>query len=414
MDYVAMNTQLIDRLTENLADFNAELLQKDRQALIDDAVNIAHVQEAYEDITGNHEFSDGQLQHFLKFQNPLEVIASHWPDISTIGGEVSLSLYPLVTDTKPKEPLRKFLNVAVIVSLESILNEVNVHCRADFDYNKQAIQKAARSEEPEKRNLLWLCRRSGTHLHKERDAFINGTASFNNIQFYHKDCQSEKAVLYSVEITGVKNGVVRSNIYERDRHQYAELAGRAASPYTDVTLTFSSGQETRISQEDFKYSNQNNLEYEHGKIMEVRNEAEDESVVQGALRREHERRDRLPKGTISAHVEKLADQRVQGEVDRIASSFEGLTEPNSPNKTHKMVKLSDDFMFLASSKDTDKLLDKLHTLLKNDTLHMSGLTGEKGVYCFIKEEKPSIKAQLAALPLPGDKPVTKTKDRDTR
>lgn len=413
MDYEAMKTRLIDRMSKNLNDYQAELLQKDRQALIDGASDIAHVQDTYEDITGNHEFSDGELRHFLQFENPLEVIATHWPD-STLVSTADLNHYPLATDTKPKEPLRKFLNVDVIASLRSILGQVNVHYRTDFDADKQVIQKAVRSEEPEKRNLVWLCRESGTHLHKERDVFIKDTASFNNIQFYHKDCQSEKAVLYSVEITGVKNGVVRGNLYERDRHQYAELAGRTASPFTNVTLTFNSGEELRIPQEDFKYSNQSDLEYEHGKIMEVRNEAEDESVVQGALQREHERRDNLPKGTISAHVQKLADQRVQAEADRITSTFENLTEPNSPSKTHKMVKLSDNFMFLASSRDTDQLLDKLHDHLKNDTLHMSGLKGEKGVYCFIKEQKPSIKEQLAAPPIPGNQPVTKAKDRDAR
>lgn len=412
MDTEKMKEQLMSRLAENYADYNAELMTQDRQSLIVDAENIAHVQNAYEDVIGNHEFSESQLNHFLKFQDPLEVIAAHWPDIGI--SVADFKLYPLVTDTQPPEPLRKFMNVDVIASLQSIVEQVNVHYRTDWGYDQQAIQKAAQSDDPEKHNLLWLCRESGTHLHKERDVFIKGTASHNNIQFYHKDCQSEKAVIYSVEITGEKNGAVRGNLYERDRHQYAELADRGASPYTDETVTFISGEELRIPKEEFKYSSQSDLEYEHGKIMEVRHEAEDESVVQGALQREHERREKLPQGTIRAHVQKLADQRVQNEAERITSTFENLTEPNSPQKTHMMVRLSDNFMLLASSRDTDTLLDKLQKRLKNDTLHLSGLKGEKGVYCFIKPQKQSIKEQLASPPVSGDKPITKSKEREGR
>lgn len=410
MDFIEKKNQFLSRLTENYTDYQAALLQKDRQELINGAPGIAQVQEAYHYSLNHH--SENLMEHYLKFQNPLEVIAAHWPDIALSAED--LNRYPLVTDTQLREPLRKFMNVDVIQSLQAILGQINVHYRTDFDYDKQTIHKTVRSDTSEKRNLVWLCRESGTHLHQERDVFIKDTASHNNIQFYHKDCQSEKAVIYSIEITGEKNGVVRGNLYERDRHQFAELADRGASPHTDETLTFASGAELRIPKEEFKYSSQSNLEYEHGKIMEVRHEAEDESVVQGALQWEHERREKLPKGTISTHIQKLADQRVQTEADRITSSFQNLTEPNSPNKTHMMVKLSDNFMYLASSRDTDTLLDKLHSRLKNDTLHISGMTGEKGVYCFIKPQKQSIREQLTAPPVPGDKPLTKSKEREVR
>jgi len=432
LDIEKLRQQFIDRVTENYADFTANLLTCDRQVLIDNADSISAMKNTYQSLMQNRTFQETELNHLLQFVNPLEVVAHHGTDFALIGDIVKDLLsepedekfYPLVTDAKPKEPLRKFMNVDVIASLQSIMEQVTVYCRADFDIDRGTITRAALSEEPEKRNLLWLCRQGGTHLHTERDVFIKGTKSHNNIQFYHRDCQSEKAVLYSVEITGVKNGVVRGNIYERDRHQYAELAFRGASPYTDVTLTFISGRELRIPQKDFVYPTQQDLEYEHGKIMEVRNEPEDESVVQGALRREHERRERLPKGRFDAHVQKLADQRVQAEADRITSALEKLTEPNSPKKDHFMVPLSPHFIQISSTGDMDALTDKLGAHFPAQAFYFQVPDGEKMPHFFIKpeavrpsvaERKPSIKEQLAAPPVQGDKqPSKKKQDREVR
>ena len=420
MNHERLQQQLTARLTENYNDYCAALLTYDRQEIISRAVDIAHVQEAYEDVMGNHEFSERQVASFLQFENPLEVIASHWPDIPETVSDAELKLYPLMADNKPSEPLRKFMNVDVIQSLQAIMGQVTAFYRSDFEYDKRNIQKAAQSEEPDKTNLLWLCRTSGTHLHTERDVFIKGTASHNNVQFYHHDCQSEQVVLYAIEITGTKNGVVRGNLYERDRHQYAELAARGSSPYTDVATICADGHTERTPYKDYDGYVERDLKYFHGEILEVRNEAEDESVVQGALWREHERREKLPKGRISAHVEKLADQRVQTEADRIQGAFSNLKEPNSPHKTHFMVAISPTFLHTASSRDTDRLLDKLAAALKNDTLHFSGITGEKGCFCFIKadpltqERKPSIKEQLAAPPTKSDHSPTKTKEKEVR
>lgn len=420
MDFEQQKEQLTSRLTENYNDYCVALLTYDRQEIIDRAVEIAHVQEAYEDVMGNHEFSERQAASFLQFENPLEVIASHWPDIPETVSDYEKTLYPLVTDRKPVEPLRKFMNVDVIQSLQSIMKQVTAFYRSDFEYDRKNILKAAQAENPERKNLLWLCRTNGTHLHTERDVFIKGTASHNNVQFYHNDCKSEQVVLYSIEITGIKNGVVRGNLYERDRHQYAELAGRNASPYTDISVSCIDGHTERIPQKDYDGYTERDIKYSHGAILEVRNEAEDESVVQGALRREHERREKLPKGRISTHVEKLADQRIQTEADRLQGAFADLKEPNSPHKTHYMVEISPTFLHTAGTRDTDLLLDKLVAALKNDTLHFSGITGEKGCFCFIKadpltqERKPSIKEQLATPPQTGEKPVTKPKEKEVR
>lgn len=433
MDTNKMKQQLIDRLADNYDGWRTELLTRDRGVLIDNAEEISATRHAYEYLN-SYEFSSAELKYLLQFQNPLEVAASHWPGLDVLGNTLDdtiaeiceqqddLKLYHLITDVQPKEPLHKFLNVDVIATLQSIMEQVTAFNREDFEYDRKAILKAAQMEEPEKRNLLWLCRENGTNMHMERDVFIRGTRSHNNIQFYHRDCQSESVVLYGVEITGIKKGVVRGNIYERDRHQYAELAFRGASPLTDVTLTFINGQEQRIPENDFNFPAQRDLEYQHGKIVEARNEPEDESMVQGALLREHQRRERLPKGRLDAHLQKLADQRIQTEVDRLTSALEKLTEPNSPKKTHFMVPLSSGFACVASTADMEKLQDKLAVHFPGQTFHFQVPDEEKAPCLFIKleterqfkvERKPSIKSQLAAPPAPSDKSAP-NKDREVR
>ena len=55
---------------------------------------------------------------------------------------------------------------------------------------------------------------------------------------------------------------------------------------------------------------------------------------------------------LGAFEEKLTippEVRIKTEADRIVAEFAGLTEPNSPNKTQFMVRLSKDFGFTASS-----------------------------------------------------------------
>lgn len=436
MNQDKMKQQLVDRLAENYADFRAELLTKDRQELVDGAEKIAETGHVYFFMQNEHEYKPAELEHLLKFQNPLQVMADHWLDefvmdwdnlehlIPECCAAEDLNRYPLATDTKAPETLRKFLNVDVIASLQSIMGQITSFYQSDFEYNKKHILKAAQSEEPEKRSLLWLCRTNGTQLHEERDLFIKGTGAFNNVQFYHRDCQSEQVGLYSIEITGMKNGVVRGNIYERDRHQYAELTARGASLYTDDTLTFSGGKEVRIPHDELTHSKRCDLEFDYGKIVEIRHEADDESMVQGALKREHERREKLPKGRIDAHVQRLMNQRVQNEAERIVSAIQEQSEPNSPKQAHFMVSLSPYFIQIASTHDMDMLADKLAAHFSRQAFYFSVPEGEKKPHVFVKaeavrqpsaERRKSIKEQLAAPPVPGDKPPTqKSKNQEVR
>ncbi len=162
------------------------------------------------------------------------------------------------------------------------------------------------------------------------------------------------------------------------------------------------------------------MKYHYGDIEDVRHEADDESVVQGALHREHERRERMPKGHIAVHVQKLEESRVQTEADRLASALQNLTEPNTPDKTHFMAEVSPYFLPLASQDDIYRLFEKVQKQV-GQPMYISQVDGKKGLHFFMRREertqeqtqKPSIKAQLAVKPVPGDKPK-KPKEQEAR
>ena len=77
MDLETSYQQLVDRVTENYADYRAKLLLKDRQELIDGADRIAKTAEVFQYFT-TKPLTEVEVAYFLNFQNPLEVAADHW------------------------------------------------------------------------------------------------------------------------------------------------------------------------------------------------------------------------------------------------------------------------------------------------------------------------------------------------
>ena len=184
-------------------------------------------------------------------------------------------------------------------------------------------------------------------------------------------------------------------------------------------MTFFGGLEVQVPEKEYNYKTIPSLKYHYGDIESTRNEAEDESVVQGALRREHERRERLPSGRMAVHIEDLYAQRIQSEADRLPAALQNLTKPNTPDKTHFMAEVSPYFVPLASDYDMNRLFEKVQAQVKQP-MYIEKTPGKDGLSFFMRREertqehKPSIKAQLAAKPVPGDKPVQKPKEREVR
>lgn len=80
----------------------------------------------------------------------------------------------------------------------------------------------------------------------------------------------------------------------------------------------------------------------------------------------------------------LTNMEIEKEANRLLTQLRSEREPNSPSGTHFMAQISDDFMFRASSKDTDKL----SALLPFKGLSLSSLKDKRGVFAIINSDEP--------------------------
>ena len=70
--------ELIMRVSKNLADYHVFLEMLSKTEIISMAGKISAMSDAHSYITKCHPFSDDELDFFLQFQNPLEIIANEW------------------------------------------------------------------------------------------------------------------------------------------------------------------------------------------------------------------------------------------------------------------------------------------------------------------------------------------------
>jgi hypothetical protein len=243
--------------------------------------------------------------------------------------------------------------------------------------------------------------------------FLRDTRAHNSWRFYHEQTK-DKVLAYVMELSSRQGDKVIGNLYELDYQQHAEHVRRAALPVSSVLITLNGGETRQVPYDEYR-DNPDVARRATG----IRYEPEDESVLMGLLNREKARREQLKIGNFKIHLQSLTDNRIQAEAERIVSEFRGLTEPNSPNKTHYMVQLSRGFAYLSGSREIDRLFDSI----PYKSLSMSGLNGEKGIWLMVskdenrdqtvRQKKASVKKQLkeARPPISGDHPKSQEEVR---
>ncbi|HMM31735.1 MAG TPA: hypothetical protein PKB13_08150 [Clostridia bacterium] len=70
------------------------------------------------------------------------------------------------------------------------------------------------------------------------------------------------------------------------------------------------------------------------------------------------------------------------EAQRVVAEMKALKEPNSPNKTHFMVEISQDFLINVGN--TSRLFQRL----PYKTLYFSTLNDQKGIFAFVRKDEP--------------------------
>lgn len=163
--------------------------------------------------------------------------------------------------------MKKYLDIDVIAFLEEQMKRNTQHHQEDFEIDKRVFSRAAASERPEDKTLLWLSRPHGTQLVKEHDAFIKDTVDHCTWRFYAEQTHDPIAA-FAVELTGSKEGVLMGNVYELDFRSHAqEVAKSAVAPLKIEEKTFEDGfvYPVRLEQDSYLLSS---LVEQHGKVMD--------------------------------------------------------------------------------------------------------------------------------------------------
>ncbi|HWR18196.1 MAG TPA: hypothetical protein VN608_01135 [Clostridia bacterium] len=84
-----------------------------------------------------------------------------------------------------------------------------------------------------------------------------------------------------------------------------------------------------------------------------------------------------------ANKKGLSLRITEAEAQRIVTEMKALgNRPNSPNKTHFMVELSEEY--LLEHGDTSRLI----SMLPYKSLYFSSITGQKGIFAFVRQDEP--------------------------
>lgn len=71
-------TQLINRINRNFMDYKARMLKLDGQKIFEKAEEIAAYTQGHWYLTVDHYYEPEELNYFLLFQNPLEVVTDQY------------------------------------------------------------------------------------------------------------------------------------------------------------------------------------------------------------------------------------------------------------------------------------------------------------------------------------------------
>ena len=85
---------------------------------------------------------------------------------------------------------------------------------------------------------------------------------------------------------------------------------------------------------------------------------------------------------------------IKAEASHILEQFQEEVEPNSPNGTHFMARVSPDFWARAKQKDRDRLMN----MLPFASLSLSTLEGYKGIYALISKDEDRSKPLILRKP----------------
>lgn len=331
--------QLIERLNKNLSDYHDHIKGFAKEQIIEMAGRINAMSDAHTYMTQHHAFDYEQAEYLLQFKNPLEIVADKWETRISDLSDMRFDLDKVFYDQDAEINGYELAEVDALDLSESEASTGDAKPKAPSALDRRLAEhefsKGIHSLLPDSSPIALTC-------------WINYALS---LEYDGK----QPATQCFTELTAALASV-KQHYGEEIATQVFHVAFEMPIPVSDIP----------------------------GAANHLKNGGELNDIIELSLDGKLE---------MPSPLGQTAD--VQAEAEHIVAAFKELTEPNSPNKTHFAVPLSHEFLYLASSKDHDRLLDALPYKSKA----LTGLNGEKGIFVTVPKDelqKPSIMGQLAA------------------
>ena len=190
------------------------------------------------------------------------------------------------------EPLKKYTDVDIVAELQKLVNDHVDSYKEDFDIDKSIIRRAAKSQNPEDKTLMWFCRPRGTHCLSENQIFIKGTRDHNTFCFYAEQTDDD-CIARVIIPKAVKRGKVFGDVFEINyREQAANVAQNSVAPDHD-RLTFEDGFELDVPCRS-SFGVKMAMVGEHGGVQAIQTIPKDAEALSEVLTQQKASRDRLP------------------------------------------------------------------------------------------------------------------------
>ena len=237
--------------------------------------------------------------------------------------------------------MMRFVDVVVTAALRRIMQQNTAYYREDFTKDKDILEHAAKSDNPEDKTLLWLSRACGTLCVRERDVFIKGTGH-NTAWLYYGEQPNDHVIAYAIELDADDPRGLIGTVYELDYAAHLERVRQYAQEPGHIHLKYQHGSkdvslDTRID----------NYDDALGVLLKYEYHPEDQDALHSVLYQERQKRRKstIP-GDVDAHIRNLITNRIEREARRIVRKLAELDEPNAPIAGCYMAQISGDFIML--------------------------------------------------------------------
>lgn len=195
----------------------------------------------------------------------------------------------------------KFEYIDIIDMMGRIVKAHTEHYASDFDIDKEILWAASTKEERQDRTYVWLCRKSGTWLLRERDIYILDTRE--NAAFrYYLEQKADAVLVFIVEVTGYTAHTVIGHLYTVDYGEYYKHVIEKVLPVQNIILTYEGGSRTLEAGTSFNAY----PDCKYGKFISFEYQPDSLKKLKEILWNERYRRDHFEDGDMDSFIARLA------------------------------------------------------------------------------------------------------------